>query len=248
MKNIRTLIISDLHLQWQRADSIIKHVAPDKIVFLGDYFDDFGDTYRDNLEMAEWLQSSLSKPDRIHLMGNHDIQYAIGSQVFTCSGFEQSKLFAIDSVLTEENWKQLPFYTWVGSWFCSHAGVHKYYYDTYGYAYGRRLPFNEWIKSECQEAFDQMWKDKTPHRILSAGRSRGGVSRHGGIIWCDVREYAPIEGVNQIFGHTPRQRPEWINGPGNTKSLALDVSHSHYYAIHDSNNDENITIGWIGDM
>lgn len=247
MNNIRTLIIPDLHLQWKRADLIIKHVAPDKIVFLGDYFDDFGDDYQMNLEMADWLKSSLSNSNRIHLMGNHDIHYAVAAPVFCCSGFEQGKWFAIDSTMKEEDWKKLPFYTWVGSWFCSHAGVHRHYYDTYGYAYGRKLEFAEWIKSECQEAFDQMWKHKTPHRILSAGRSRGGYAKHGGIIWCDVREYSPIEGINQIFGHTPRRQPEWIDGPGNSKSLALDVSHAHYYAIHDSNND-SITTGWIGDM
>ncbi len=38
-----TLILPDLHLKVEQADKIIKHVGADKIICVGDVFDDFGD-------------------------------------------------------------------------------------------------------------------------------------------------------------------------------------------------------------
>ena len=39
---MRTLIISDVHHHWDKAEKIIKYESPDSTVFLGDYFDDWG--------------------------------------------------------------------------------------------------------------------------------------------------------------------------------------------------------------
>ena len=52
----RTLIISDIHLRWKLVDNIINEESPDEIIFLGDYFDDFGDTPEKNLVMAESIK------------------------------------------------------------------------------------------------------------------------------------------------------------------------------------------------
>jgi hypothetical protein len=87
---------------------------------------------------------------------------------------------------------------------------------------------------------------KSPTAILQAGRSRGGLAKHGGIMWCNQREFFPINGINQIFGHTPVKSPKWINKE-NSKNLALDVNNSDYYAIYDDKTIE-ITTHWIGDM
>jgi hypothetical protein len=39
--------------------------------------------------------------------------------------------------------------------------------------------------------------------FTTVGHARGGVS-YGGPVWCDFnKEFKPIEGVRQIFGHTP---------------------------------------------
>lgn len=246
--NIRTLIIPDLHLKWQTADKIINHVAADKIVFLGDYFDDFGDDYRDNLIMAEWLAASLEQSNRIHCMGNHDINYAIPHRAYKCSGYEAGKDYAINSVLKEKDWKKLKLFTWVGSWLCSHAGLHKYFYTDFC----GQNEFKPWLENICDEAMENAFGLRHPDPILRAGYSRGGNSLYGGIMWCDRKEFVPINGVNQIFGHTPCKKPIWIvkNDPNSadyTQNLSLDVSHAQYYAIHDSVNDK-VTIHWIGDM
>ncbi len=44
----KTIIISDIHNDYFTAEKIIKKENPDKIIFLGDYFDDFDDTVKDS--------------------------------------------------------------------------------------------------------------------------------------------------------------------------------------------------------
>jgi hypothetical protein len=246
-KVYRTLILPDLHHQWEKAEKIIKYESADQIVFLGDYQDDFGDDYRIALETAKWLKSSLEKPNRIHLMGNHDINYAIPHRSYKCSGYEAGKDYAINSVLKESDWRKLKTHTWVGSYLCSHAGVHKFFYEKYGSG----KPFNTWIDEICTEAMENAYAHKPALPILRAGRSRGGIEMYGGIMWCDSSEFVGIDGINQIFGHTPSKMPYWKDfgsptSKEHSRNLALDnYGHSNYYAIHVN---DVVTIKWIGDI
>lgn len=246
---IKTLIIADIHNKWEKADKIIKHETPDKIVFLGDYFDDFGDDYRVATETADWLGASLEQPNRVHLMGNHDTNYAFKQRSYKCSGYEAGKDYAINSVLTENDWRKLPLHTWVGSWLCSHAGVHNQYYTKYG----NGVDFKTWLTKTCDEALDAAFQNKPALPILRAGSSRGGSEIHGGINWCDADEFVPVAGINQIFGHTPQPKPRWINAGSPlskeySRNLCLDTyGHSNYYAVHDSDTDA-ISIHYVGDM
>lgn len=241
----RTLIIPDIHLKWEKADKIIKHEAADAVVFLGDYFDDFGDTPADAAETADWLVNSLKQPNRIHLMGNHDIHYAVPHRAYKCSGYEQAKEFAINAIMTENDWKKLPLHTWVGSWLCTHAGFHEHFYR-------REFDLKEQLRSTCDNALKVAFGGGVREEILCAGYSRGGDHPFGGIIWCDSSEFRPIMGINQVFGHTPQRKPVWLyNGRPTAKSytqnLCLDVSHCNYYGIHDDATDM-VTVHWIGDI
>lgn len=247
-KDQKCLIIPDLHLQHERADQIIKHESADKIVFLGDYFDDWNDDYTSNCIMAEWLASSLKQPNRIHLFGNHDISYAFKHRSYKCSGYEIGKDYAINNVLKESDWRKLHLYTYVNDYLCSHAGVHNHMYQIY--SNGRSL--NTYLEEECKLALDDAFAGLPAHKILRAGRSRGGLETVGGIVWCDASEFVGIHGINQIFGHTPSAKPFWkdFESPLSktyNRNLALDnYGHSNYYAIHDEKSNE-VTIKWIGD-
>lgn len=238
--NIRTLIIADIHTHFGKAEKIIKYEAPDKIVFLGDYFDDWHDDSRIAAETAHWLLESLNKPNRIHLMGNHDISYAIPHRSYKCSGYDAAKDYAISDILKEPDWKKLPLFTWIGSWFCSHAGVHPYFYNKYGSG----KDYKVWINQTCDDALQRAFAVQPAAPILWAGLSRGGNEIHGGIIWCDREEFQPIPNIKQVFGHTPSVKPVWID----QNNLCLDTrGHCNYYAIHDSQSDAIVT-KWIGDM
>jgi len=246
--NIKTVIIPDLHLHWQTADKIIAHEAPDKIVFLGDYFDNFGDNAIMNQVMAEWVKNSIDQPNRIHIMGNHDTNYAFRHRSYKCSGYTSAKEETINLILKQNDWLKMPLYTQVGTWLCSHSGVHHHMYDHYG----NGQDFNSWLKNTCEFALENAFANKPCVSILQAGRSRGGIETVGGINWCDADEFSGIPGVNQIFGHTPQKKPRWINKGSSlskeySQNLCLDVSYAHYYAIHDSK-DDSIKTRWIGDL
>jgi len=237
--NIRTLIIPDLHLKWQKADTIISHVAADKIVFLGDYFDDFGDNPITNQVMAEWVKNSLDQPNRIHLMGNHDTNYAFRHRSYKCSGYTSAKEQSINTILKEGDWRKMPLYTKVGSWLCSHAGVHNHLYEQYG----NKLDFYKWLDHACNVALETAFANKPAVSILRAGRSRGGTETVGGINWCDADEFRAIASINQVFGHTPQTEPRWINTGSSlskqySQNLCLDVDNANCYAIHDSDTDK----------
>ena len=72
---MKTMIIPDVHLRYFRAEVFIREENPDKIVFLGDYFDNFWETIEDIEKTASWLSRSLKRKNRIHLLGNHDLPY-----------------------------------------------------------------------------------------------------------------------------------------------------------------------------
>lgn len=246
---MKTLILPDLHLQWEKADKIIKHESADKIVFLGDYFDEYNDNYQMNLVMAEWLKDSLTQPNRIHLFGNHDISYAFKHRSYKCSGYEAGKDYAINSVMKEEQWRQLKLYTYVDDFLCTHAGLHTHFYQVYNK--GRSV--SKFLADESQLALNDGFNELPARPIFWAGRSRGGTETVGGIVWCDSSEFVGIHGLNQVFGHTPSNKPFWKNfgsplDKHYSRNLALDnYGHSNYYAVHDDQT-KDITIKWVGDM
>lgn len=190
---MRIQIIPDIHNKWYEAEEIIDKVNPDKVVFLGDYFDSIGDTLETTYQTAQWLKESMKKTNRTHLMGNHDLSYY--SEYDRCSGFSEGKLYAINA--TGVNLGHLSPYCWVDDWLCTHAGLSMDFYREY----------NKW--SNVTEFLDNIddWK------LRQCSYMRGGTSPYSGIYWCDYGEFQDIPGYKQIFGHTHgdvRQTPEHI--------------------------------------
>ena len=115
-----TMIVPDIHNRVRLAEELIAKENPDNIVFLGDYFDDYGDTLEDATNTALWLKESLTKPNRVHLLGNHDLSYL--NPTFACSGFSEGKLYAISK--TKVDLSKLKTHHWLDKkWLCTHAGL-----------------------------------------------------------------------------------------------------------------------------
>jgi len=63
----KIIAIGDIHNHWVEAEQIASlYDKTHRIIFTGDYFDDFGDTAQDAIQTAQWLKESLDKPNRIH--------------------------------------------------------------------------------------------------------------------------------------------------------------------------------------
>jgi predicted MPP superfamily phosphohydrolase len=165
---MRTLIIPDIHNHTDHADHWLATQRHDRVVFLGDYFDNFGDDVNDARRTAMWLRDRMEKTDDIFLLGNHDASYMFPRipQLY-CPGFTPAKARGIGEILRPEHWKRLRLAHAEQGWLMSHAGFHP-----------------AWIKEPTVERILPLRpgdaaqvKRHVVDPILGAGEDRGGAQR-----------------------------------------------------------------------
>lgn len=244
---MKTIIISDIHnrFEWIEDALLSPLLQPyDNIIFLGDYFDDFNDTPEIVANAAKWLKQSMQKPNRIHLIGTHDLWYMFPYNRFiAASGNSEAKAYAIRSVLSQEDWNKLYLYHYEQNFLLSHAGIHINLIGEYVFKHNLidlfdKYIINKEIQLNGQEIVDKIVrpatieamksvKDGHAHPWLDAGVTRGGRQPVGGITWLDwIYEFKPIPGLNQIVGHTELIVPDekYIKSSIN---YDLDTRNSH---------------------
>jgi hypothetical protein len=198
----KILIIPDIHCAYQKAQNIIKAEAPDKIICLGDYFDQFHDTAEENKKTAIWLKALLKQDNVIALKGNHDVNYQYPpSRYTTCSGFTRNKWEAINEILLNEDWAKLKWFHFEQGILFTHAGLHPRNIPPLDYG----LNLEEWLKTQIYQA-EIAALDGYSHWFFAAGRARGGSRPIGGLVWCDFDvEFEGVPDLRQVVGHTPRK-------------------------------------------
>ncbi len=225
---MKTLIFPDVHTRHIFVDEVVKREKPDRVVMLGDFFDQFHDTPSENRKTAKWLKQCGYE----WCYGNHDVHYAFSNPRMPCSGYEMEKKEAINEVMTHKDWEKGKFFIQVDDWLCTHAGLHPYH-----------IPMMVPGKS----VIDWLWKQECiararlntqmEHWFWAAGMARGGSEHRGGILWCDFNmEFEPVPGLNQIFGHTPQAAPAVMAGPEGV-NICLDTHLNHYVRIVDGIHD-----------
>lgn len=266
-----TLILADIHHRVNQATKIVKEVGADKVISLGDIFDDFNDTPDNVRESCEWLEWFVSNPNHIYLAGNHCMHYAFPTnESFRCSGYAQWKSFIIQDTVDPSVWKKMKYYHILdNTWFLSHGGLHKNHLpENIAYLYQDRPRF---LKSISEYLDDEIIKGHRENSwVFRAGRSRGGFQPVGGLTWCDFeREFYPIRGLNQLVGHTPQGLgfPKWcilnqekvsfspydlitptreqLDNPNLSYNLDLDVQGNTHYAVWDG---KKLTLGNYRDL
>ena len=209
-KKLIGVIVPDVHEEIGRLKKVLEKYDPlvDWIVFLGDFFDTFeGLTWKTG-EITRWLAENVFNPKYIFCFGNHDLHYMMPINNLVCSGFDPKKLEIIRNILTDKHWKMFKLMHFLfdapqpnedrNEWLVSHAGLHPYFVH----------PFHGWsrkfMQEQCDEALHKLKFEQNVVPLLQCGRGRGGIARVGGVVWADWnREFEPIEGLNQIVGHTP---------------------------------------------
>lgn len=209
---MRCIVVPDIHTQVAKVERILaKEIPYDKVVFLGDYFDAFYDTVESNRQTALWLKDSLKNPKRVHLIGNHDLNYHGDNIAISCSGFTPDKLTAIREVLpTGSVWDKLRWHQIEQGWLLTHAGLDDRLHNLPAPSIKRLDNFLREAGMVANRAFI----NGKYHWFYEAGAARNGTADIGGIVWCDANdEFQPIPHVKQIFGHTfQRKGPRWIRG------------------------------------
>jgi predicted phosphodiesterase len=193
---MKTLVLGDTHGRdyWK---GIVASENPDRVIFIGDYFDSFDNTAVEQMhnfkEIIDWKQSGQSEV--IILIGNHDYHYMRGvSQYY--SGYQSGARPAIEQLL-EDNKQHLQMAYGMNGFIFTHAGVSYDWLKIHGYDNESNLI--DWI--------NDMWKYK-PNVFGFAGRDPYGDSTISSPIW--IRPYS-LQKANrdtlrdqfiQVVGHT----------------------------------------------
>ena len=196
------IIIPDIHEEMGFLDKIMKkYPDAEKYIFLGDWFDSFvtPESPHRAIQAAQFIKDHLDDPRYIFLIGNHDAHYRWRGN-FLCSGYVYAKAIAIEQILTREDWAKFHVFYEQDGWVLSHAGFHK-----------SVLPNMKWDRKKMHEAALtalEMANMGKIHNLFQAGAARGGYRDRGGCIWLDWNmEFKPVEGLQQIVGHTPGKVP-----------------------------------------
>lgn len=226
---MKYLVIPDVHQKLDKVRRIVENNKFDKLISLGDWFDNFYDSPEDSMRTAMYILDLYEElgDNFIWLMGNHDIPYLF-PETFDetrCSGTTRAKLKAIQEVFADRLDRKrirLHYEIKLGArkypLFLSHAGVSKYHFAHK--LTGTVMP--GYIRSKCNKVMDMLFEmEDNPMiggeelSILMAGRARMGSLPTGGIIWQDWNlEFEPLPRVSQIVGHTPTHNPQVIDHAG----------------------------------
>lgn len=203
------MIVPDVHENFERLIKILAKYPTLWAVFLGDWFDTFanhGAPTINTMLVAKWLRDNITNPLYTFLWGNHDLHYAFPLNDLCCSGWNRNKLEIIRNHIgdTDDGWKKFKLHKWIEfpniEFLLTHAGLHPYLlHPIHGFG-------KNWLNEMTEET---MYKVRYEKQVTSAltigpGRESSSRARVGGIVWLDWKtEFMPIEGLNQIVGHTP---------------------------------------------
>lgn len=250
---MRTLILPDIHNKIYTADMIVDREKPDRVVCLGDYWDDYDDTHIGATRTAEWVKDKIERGWTM-LLGNHDAAYLAHAfarytdkTAFACPGYTRSKADAINKIIRRAHWSGMKLWDTVGKYVVSHAGFHKHFINP------EQGLTEEWLRANHGKAFKESFCENNPWNVLTfRAQSRGGNDPYGGILWQDFDEFLPTAGVNQIFGHTEGAQPRYQMAY-NSVNICIDTRLKHYIMVGDGGfatvkqtTPSNTDAGWFG--
>jgi hypothetical protein len=236
-----SLIISDIHERWEKIRRILEKYEPetDHTYFLGDWYDYWTFSMYDVENTATLHKESLNSPRRTVFWGNHDMPYRYRSiRGLQCSGHDPLKYSTLDRILKPEDWAKTKFCEYVDGYLLSHAGIHNWYLQ----AFSEEQKVNTLeeilhkvltLVKECKYDLDYEVK---MHFLVGAGRARYGNQKFGGITWLDFeKEFQPVPNLNQIVGHTHRDKVRTKHSEAlNSKNYCIDTDSNHIAIINDN--------------
>ena len=245
------IVIPDVHNRVGAAEAVASKYPNHTKVFLGDYFDDYHDNPYIAKRTADWLRWSVYQPDRIHLMGNHDLPYACPTIYSMCPGWSRDKHAAVGKVMLRADWECLELVSIIQlerPLVLSHAGftlasIHSVQSACDVASDGRADHLRDLTPEEnldtirekannCMQAIMGGWY----HSWLAQGR-RMGRPEAAGPFWLDMRDHHPVNGIDQIVGHTLIDEPVKLCLPNATTSTSdnwfIDTASRHAVLIED---------------
>ena len=147
------------------------------------------------------------------LVGNHEIGYLL-RDIYPCSGFSV-ELDRLLEPIKEHIWNRFKsfIYNKDQKLLVTHAGLTRRLWED------GNLTFNN-LEHDLA-----IWAAPPYHRqFYNIGRARGRADAVGGPLWCDWDdEFEPVDGLTQIFGHTPDETTSGIRTRDNNYNI--DCTH-----------------------
>lgn len=258
---MKILVIPDIHGNWvDTIDYVRSHKDEvDKVVFLGDYVDDF-DPLKCGLNMVRGMKSMFemarNEPDKfVILLGNHDLQY-ISTEKY--SGFNSKYYWDYNSVILS-NCDLIDIVKEIDGWVFSHAGVSSKWMerfaiseDFFGELEVKRYGFEEqeWL-SKCaidrtndifHAALNNEERRDDVARIFgyivdSSDRDFDGSSVYASPLWIRPKAlFIDPKYPQQVIGHTERYDTPLLLENGNFKLIMLDSPEHNNWFIFDTEN------------
>lgn len=237
---MKIIIIPDIHQNIQFMDYIVSKHEGHKFVFLGDYFDTHDPQKYKSNDFCYYFRDFIEKQtNSIFLMGNHDLhyyealslmggrKYFAGSLKYKCSGFSKNRVKTIKKIIGVDFFKSLRLYHQENDFTMSHAGFSPYHFKPMLNVEENLMTWKE----EMDKLHDYI---RTPFYspLDHSSIKRGGKSKIGSPIWMDfLDEFEPIEGLNQVVGHTGKRKS--LNEMNNGQNYCIDNSQKTYAILED---------------
>jgi hypothetical protein len=209
---MKTVIIGDTHGRsfWK----LITHLEkPDRVVFVGDYFDSLDITGLEQIHnFKEIIQYKETNPkvEVVLLVGNHDHHYFPEIRYTGTSGYQGRISISINQVINE-NRHHLQMAYGFGEYLFTHAGVSPVFMDQ---VFGE----NGWTRENVVEDLNELFKHK-PRAFEFNGFDSSGDNTTQTPIWIRPRSLMSInkkhkKGLKkdyiQIVGHTQMHKLDLI--------------------------------------
>ena len=212
---MKTIFLGDTHGRSLWKD-IVQKEAPDRVVFIGDYFDSFDiGSAEQQFNFKEIIKfKENNECEVIMLVGNHDYHYYPGGETY--SGYQHGAAPAIRQLL-EDNKHHLQMCYQLDNILCSHAGIgHNWLVEQEKYESGSIADF-----------VNSIWNYK-PNRFIFYGLDPYGDSKTQTPIW--IRPLSLMSGNKDTF-----LKRDYIQIVGHTQVRKIDIdskaSGGRYYLI-----------------
>lgn len=200
---MKTIFLGDTHGRSLWKDIIAKE-TPDRVVFIGDYFDSFdigGAEQQYNFKEIIAFKES-GQCEVILLIGNHDYHYYPGGETY--SGYQHGAAVAIKQLLEENNHHMQMCYQ-LDNILCSHAGIgHNWLVEQEKYESGSIADF-----------VNDIWNYK-PNRFMFYGFDPYGDNKTQTPIW--IRPKSLLAGNKETF-----LKKDYIQIAGHTQVNKIDI-------------------------
>jgi hypothetical protein len=195
---MKTILIGDIHGRsiWKR---IVADEKPDRVIFIGDYFDSFnipGVTQLRNFEDIVEYQKTAGI-EVVMLIGNHDYHYMQSAEHY--SGYQPVFHHQFNEALRNNSDNMQVAYQF-DDVVCSHAGLSSVWLDN-------RFGEGQWTVDTMVEQVNELFKYK-PQMFYFDGFDASGNSKTQGPFW--IRPAALMSAnketikkqIIQVVGHT----------------------------------------------